>query len=75
MVTDDKYALLQNLFNSLDDKGKLQYIFNQTLTWKEDRKNWEDLKAGTDAFFLIIVAIIIVFMQCGFAFLEAGSVR
>ena len=34
-----------------------------------------DLKENQDQFFLIVIAIIIFFMQCGFAFLEAGSVR
>lgn len=35
----------------------------------------DDLKENQDQFFLIVIAIIIFFMQCGFAFLEAGSVR
>ena len=35
----------------------------------------EKLAANTDAFFLIVIGIIIFFMQAGFAFLEAGSVR
>jgi len=34
-----------------------------------------DLKTNTDHFFLIIIGVIIFFMQGGFAFLEAGSVR
>ncbi len=33
------------------------------------------LQRNTDGFFLVINAFIIFFMQCGFAFLEAGSVR
>ena len=33
------------------------------------------LVTNSDQFFLIVIAIIIFFMQCGFAFLEAGSVR
>ena len=33
------------------------------------------LVGNTDAFFLIVIGVIIFFMQCGFAFLEAGSVR
>ena len=28
-----------------------------------------------DHFFLLIMSIIIFFMQCGFAFMEAGAVR
>jgi len=35
----------------------------------------ETLVKNSDQFFLVIIGIIIFFMQCGFAFLEAGSVR
>ena len=35
----------------------------------------EMVKGNMDAFFLIINGFIIFFMQGGFAFLEAGSVR
>ena len=34
-----------------------------------------ELRMESDQFFLILMSIIIFFMQCGFAFLEAGSVR
>ena len=33
------------------------------------------MAANADAFFLIAMGIVIFFMQGGFAFLEAGSVR
>jgi len=33
------------------------------------------LNANVDAFFLIVMGCIVFLMQCGFAFLEAGSVR
>ena len=35
----------------------------------------ETLLNNTDSFFLIVIGCIIFLMQCGFAFLEAGSVR
>ena len=35
----------------------------------------ETLKEDIDAFFLIVMGCIVYFMQCGFALLEAGSVR
>ena len=38
-------------------------------------KDMEVVKFENDQFFLIVIAIIIFFMQCGFAFLEAGAVR
>merc|ERR1711936_329124 len=34
-----------------------------------------EISSEIDKFFLIVMAIVIFFMQCGFAFLEAGSVR
>ena len=33
------------------------------------------VKGNVDAFFLIVMGCIVFLMQCGFAFLEAGSVR
>ena len=33
------------------------------------------LKGNVDAFFLVVMGCFVFFMQCGFAFLEAGSVR
>ena len=38
-------------------------------------KTVENLERENDKFFLVVIAIIIFFMQCGFAFLEAGSVQ
>ena len=34
-----------------------------------------DISSEMDKYFLIVMAVVIFFMQCGFAFLEAGSVR
>ena len=47
---------------------------NMTHAELQDLK-FENLEKNTDHFFLIIIAIIIFFMQGGFAFLEAGAVR
>ena len=33
------------------------------------------IQSNLDNFFLIIMGIVVFLMQCGFAFLEAGSVR
>ena len=35
----------------------------------------DEIAKEADKFFLIVMSIVIFFMQCGFAFLEAGSVR
>ncbi|KAK7487830.1 hypothetical protein BaRGS_00020877 [Batillaria attramentaria] len=39
------------------------------------REEFEQLKANLDSFFLVVNGMLILLMQCGFAFLEAGSVR
>ena len=48
---------------------QLILILNRT------EENVKTLAVESDKFFLIVMSIIIFFMQCGFAFLEAGSVR
>ena len=53
-------------------KNVIEKLNNQTI---DDRALLSVLKQETDQMFLIVIAIIIFFMQCGFAFLEAGSVR
>jgi Amt family ammonium transporter len=35
----------------------------------------ENMAENNNAFFLVTMALIIFLMQCGFAFLEAGTVR
>ena len=63
---------MQDMFASLETEEKLELLYNNSLV---KGKNLEILMNNTDQFFLIVIAIIIFFMQCGFAFLEAGSVR
>ena len=48
---------------------------NVTAELDDLRAAHEDLLASTDAFFLIVIGIIIFLMQGGFALLEAGTVR
>ncbi len=38
-------------------------------------KELDIVKANVDAFFLIVMGCLVFLMECGFAFLEAGSVR
>ncbi len=66
---------LADLLTGLEDsshKTILKKLNNKTL---EDQAELSVLRQETDQMFLIVIAIIIFFMQCGFAFLEAGSVR
>ena len=48
---------------------------NQNITSTIDHKYDERIPKEVDHFFLLIMSIIIFFMQCGFAFMEAGAVR
>ncbi|XP_045105403.1 putative ammonium transporter 1 [Portunus trituberculatus] len=44
-------------------------------TMEEIEQDLEHLKSNIDVFFLFTMGTIVFFMQCGFAFLEAGAVR
>ena len=50
----------------------LEILANQTLELFDHE---HQLAVELDALFLIVISIMIFIMQCGFAFLEAGSVR
>ena len=40
-----------------------------------DKEEFNELKKNLDAFFIFTMAIMVFFMQAGFALLEAGAVR
>jgi Amt family ammonium transporter len=46
---------------------------NGTLGGVDDK--FDTAMKNTDGFFLVVMAIFVSLMQCGFAFLEAGAVR
>ena len=48
---------------------------NTTLSSIHEHGAEDRLPKEVDHFFLLIMSIIIFFMQCGFAFMEAGAVR
>ena len=52
-----------------------EIMTNETSTEQPDEMTLKDLQGSVDTFFLIINSFIIFFLQGGFAFLEAGSVR
>ena len=58
--------------SNLSIAEQLEILKNETI---RSHGETEVIKKESDQFFLIVIAIIIFFMQCGFAFLEAGSVR
>ena len=51
---------------------KIRTLLDKVQTLED---GFESLTDSTDAFFLIVIGTLIFFMQGGFAFLEAGSVR
>ena len=63
---------MPDMFSGFNMEEKLEFLYNKSL---KEGKDLEILMNNSDQFFLIVIAIIIFFMQCGFAFLEAGSVR
>ena len=48
---------------------------NHNITSTTHHEDEERIPKEVDHFFLLIMSIIIFFMQCGFAFMEAGAVR
>ena len=61
-----------DMLRVLNLEDKFMFLHNASLV---QETNLAILMNNTDEFFLVVVSIIIFFMQCGFAFLEAGSVR
>ena len=57
---------------SLSLVEQLEILKNETIN---SHMETDVIKKESDQFFLIVMSIVIFFMQCGFAFLEAGSVR
>ena len=78
-------------FNSIDPDAMrpffgVNYIENvNEQNFQNSSFEYDDVETSTkltdkipeevDHFFLLIMSIIIFFMQCGFAFMEAGAVR
>ena len=65
---------LDNLTSSETELLK-KILMDENSTDAADMIDISILQTNLDQFFLIVIGIIIFFMQCGFAFLEAGSVR
>ena len=58
--------------SEMDMKSQMEFLWGN-LTASVERN--AEISKEIDKFFLIVMAVVIFFMQCGFAFLEAGSVR
>ena len=64
--------LLSVRMSNSTEEEKLRILLEKIMNFG---KTVENLERENDKFFLVVIAIIIFFMQCGFAFLEAGSVQ
>ena len=71
METTDLSELVANMTNS----SLKSIIESLQKSNRQSELDIAELRMESDQFFLILMSIIIFFMQCGFAFLEAGSVR
>ena len=74
---------MEGFDDNMTPEEKIQVLLNRSMQVEQQLadmnatfvKDIEVVKFESDQFFLIVIAIIIFFMQCGFAFLEAGAVR
>ena len=74
---------MEGFDDNMTPEEKIQVLLNRSMQAEQQLadmnatfvKDIEVVKFESDQFFLIVIAIIIFFMQCGFAFLEAGAVR
>ena len=74
---------MEGFDDNMTPEEKIQMLLNRSVTVEQQLadinetfvKDIEVVKFESDQFFLIVISIIIFFMQCGFAFLEAGAVR
>ena len=71
MESSELSQLMDNMSN-LSLKSIIETLENRS---RKSEMDIAELRMESDQFFLILMSIIIFFMQCGFAFLEAGSVR
>jgi hypothetical protein len=65
-------------FGDLEDPRSLETKYDNDSNknfGKKWKSNYQNIPKEVDHFFLLIMSIIIFFMQCGFAFMEAGAVR
>ena len=57
------------------DKNEVENLYGDKKYGAKKYDKKAKIPTDIDHFFLLIMSIIIFFMQCGFAFMEAGAVR
>ena len=67
--------LLVPLFRKMNFENESFKSDFKNISDLSDFLNVEELQTNLDQFFLVIMGVIIIFMQAGFGFLEAGSIR
>ena len=72
MISVSLFQILFSVRMSNSTEEELRILSEKIMNFG---KTVENLERENDKFFLVVIAIIIFFMQCGFAFLEAGSVQ
>ena len=72
MISVSLFQILLSVRMSNSTEEELRILSEKIMNFE---KTVENLERENDKFFLVVIAIIIFFMQCGFAFLEAGSVQ
>ena len=57
------------------DKNEVENLYGDKKYGAKKYDKKAKIPADIDHFFLLVMSVIIFFMQCGFAFMEAGAVR
>ena len=68
----------QQLLDNVDENDLHDTNINMTdllMRLEKHSSDMETIKVNMNAMFLVIMGSVIIFMQAGFGFLEAGSIR
>ena len=74
-TTSSFLNLLVPLFRKMNFENESSIPYFKNVSDVSEMTNIDQLQTNLDQFFLVIMGVIIIFMQAGFGFLEAGSIR
>ena len=74
-TTSSFLNLLVPLFRKMNFENESSIPYFKNVSDASEMTNIDQLQTNLDQFFLVIMGVIIIFMQAGFGFLEAGSIR
>ena len=79
---DQEARMEANVTQQLLDKGETNELHDTNINMTDllmrldkQSSDMETIKVNMNAMFLVIMGSVIIFMQAGFGFLEAGSIR